>query len=285
MKGASQGIYRSCLCILFLIVWIRVGCVVSGADDTPASSWATAYAWVRTGENLAEAELWPLALGSYIEADRLLTKLAAAHPEFEAEMIAFRRNALQESIATTQKRLTTDEHEMMMKYLDFIETLELGESQRYADQYSAARDTLEMARVILEEIAANKPDSFRKALATQYARLESSLTWVDSQILYRETTARRRWEGGSGVDDSSDRGTTQFVTLADLPTEAGLPGPSALFPGVPLVSEAESSEKDQKMASESSAAPGRTATGVMRFRITPKAKVPSEPIQSDRKME
>jgi hypothetical protein len=205
--------------------------IPAGASD-PSAKWLTIYGWIQTAERLATAGQWPLALGSYLEADRQIQDLAQTHPDFEPEMVNYRRGRLVAAISETEARLTTDEHEVMMKYLDFIESLELGEALRYGNEYEAAYTTLGMAKAVLDEVIGKKPGAFREAVASQYARLESSLAWLDSQIQF---TAVSR--PGTAVDDSTDWGTTRFVKAADLPTsrpEASVT--SELFP-VGLVSD------------------------------------------------
>ncbi len=51
----------------------------------------------------------------------------------------------------------------MMKYLDFIESFELGENQRYDNEFEAALGTLGMAKALLDEIISerNPPNSGR----------------------------------------------------------------------------------------------------------------------------
>lgn len=227
MPGNVSGMKR-------LRSWMVVACLflpwapVRGEDD-PAAKWLTIYGWIQTADRLAGAGQWPLALGSYLEADRQIRALAAAHPGFEPKMIAYRSEALAATIAGTEARLTTDEHEVMMKYLDFIESLELGEAQRYANEYEAAYATLGMAMALLEEIIGNKPAEFREAVASQHARLESSLTWLDSQINFTAMT-----RPGVVVGDDIDWGTTRFIKAGDLPSgQEGVPVTAALFPGIP----------------------------------------------------
>ncbi len=202
-------------------------------ESDPSARWLTVYGWIQTAERLAAAGQWPLALGSYLEADRQIKDLAETHPDFEPEMVTYRRGLLVTTISETEARLTIDEHEVMMKYLDFIESLELGEGQRYANEYDAAYTTLAMAKAVLDELIETKPEAFREAVASQYARLESSLDWLGSQIQF---TAVSR-PGTAAVDESTDWGTTRFVKAADLPTsrpEASVT--SELFP-VGLVSD------------------------------------------------
>ena len=246
------------------------------AEETdPAAKWLTVYGWIQTAERLATAEQWPLALGSYLEADRQVKALAEAHPDFEPEMVNYRRGALAKTIAETEARLTTDEHEVMMKYLDFIESLELGEAQRYANEYEAAFGTLGMAKAVLDEIIEKKPEGFREAVASQYARLESSLTWLDSQINF---TAMSR--AGVALDESIDWGTTRFVRAADLPSSresAALT--SDLFPGG-LAPEADPAPPH--VAEPTPATPHRAEkdSGPIRFRMSTRQTSAPDPRES-----
>lgn len=213
---------------------------LSAQTEDPAARWLTLYGWIQTAERLGQADQWPLALGSYLEANRLLAALAETHPAFEPEMVAYRREALAKTIDDIETRLTTDEHETLMKYLDFIESLELGEAQRYRNEFEAALGTLGIAKALLDEISAQKPESFREAVAPQYARLESGISWLDSQVNFK---ARNR--PATFVDDSVDWGTTRFVLASDLPApSASAPVSLALFPApiAALVTAAEAVE-------------------------------------------
>jgi hypothetical protein len=202
------------------------GSPAGSEEEDPAARWLGVYGWIQTAERLAGADQWPLALGSYLEANRLLTALAEAHPAFEPEMVAYRRDALAKTIAETEARLTTDEHETMMKYLDFIESFELGENQRYDNEFEAALGTLGMARALLDEIISEKPAEFREAVASQYERLRSGIEWLDSQVNFK---ARSR--PAVLADDTVDWGTTRFVKESDLPGDpAATPLSLALFP-------------------------------------------------------
>lgn len=248
------------------------------AEETdPGAKWLTVYGWIQTAERLAQAEQWPLALGSYLEADRQIKALGEAHPDFEPEMVNYRRGALAKTIADTEARLTTDEHEVMMKYLDFIESLELGEAQRYANEYEAAYGTLGMAKSVLDEIIEKKPEGFREAVASQYARLESSLTWLDSQINF---TAMSR--PGVALDESIDWGTTRFVKATDLPSSRESASLTAeLFPGGLLPQAAPATSPAEEPApAEPAAAGDAKGSGPIRFRMSSRqtrAPEPTEP--------
>lgn len=218
-------------------------------EEDPAARWLSVYGWIQTAERLAEADQWPLALGSYLEANRLIAALAEAHPAFEPEMVSYRREALAKTIAETEGRLTTDEHETMMKYLDFIESLELGEAQRYNNEFEAALGTLGMAKALLDEIIEKKPATFREAVASQYNRLESGIAWLDSQVNFK---ARSR--PGTVIDDTVDWGTTRFVRESDLPGDpSATPVSLALFP--PSVALAVAAEAEAASPPTPAAAP------------------------------
>lgn len=247
------------------------------AEETdPAAKWLTVYGWIQTAERLTTAEQWPLALGSYLEADRQIKALAEAHPDFEPEMVNYRRGALASTIAKTEARLTTDEHEVMMKYLDFIESLELGESQRYANEYEAAYGTLGMAKSVLDEIIEKKPEGFREAVASQYARLESSLTWLDSQINF---TAISRARPGVALDESIDWGTTRFVKVADLPSsQQNASITSELFPGG-LVPESGSATPPVKVPVTVEPVAETKESGPVRFRMSSRQTTAPDPAE------
>jgi len=247
---------------------------VRGEDD-PAAKWLSVYAWVQTADQLAGADQWPLALGSYLEAQRLLGDLAAAHPAFEPEMVAYRREALSGTIATSEARLTTDEHDVMMKYLDFIESLELGEAQRYRNEFEEAYGTLGMAKALLDEIVEIKPVGFREAVTSQYARLESGLTWLDSQIHF-EAVSRP----DVILDETIDWGTTRFVKESDLPKTEGVgPIASELFPAalvVPLKSE--EPVEEGAATPESPSRPASPNPGPKRFRMNTRSSEAGESV-------
>jgi len=258
--------------VIALLLAFALPATAEEAD--PAAKWLTVYGWIQTAERLATAEQWPLALGSYLEADRQIKVLAEAHPDFEPEMVNYRRGALATTIAETEARLTTDEHEVMMKYLDFIESLELGETQRYANEYEAAYGTLGMAKAVLDEIIGKKPEGFREAVASQYARLESSLTWLDSQINF---TAMSR--PGVALDESVDWGTTRFVKAADLPSsQQNASVTSELFPGG-LAPEAGSATPPAEVPLSAEPAAETKESGPVRFRMSSRQTAAPEPVK------
>lgn len=194
-------------------------------EDDPAARWLSAYAWVQTGDRLAAANQWPLALGSYLEARTQIEELTAKFPGFEPEVVSYRRGLLDQAISGVEELLTTDEHDVMMKYLDFIESLKEGERLRYARDFRNAHTTLALARSILDEIIATKPDAFRDAVESQHKRLDSELAWLEEQL-----DIRTRRPSSPSITDTVDWGTTRFVKEADLPSGSAAPIRSTLFP-------------------------------------------------------
>lgn len=220
--------FRRLLFAAFALVSVGGGLSMSvGAEEDPAGHWVSAYGWLKTGERLAEAELWPLALGSFIESHRQVRDLREAYPDFEPEMISYRLERLVEQIDIAREGLEPGEHEIMRKYVDFIDSFEHGLELRFSNDYAKALDTLDIAKVLLDEIIRENPDDFQEAVETQYHLLQDSIVWLDQQINYRQRSRPSVYVG-----DGVNWGTTEFVSQSDLPgggetvfTEA------ALFPG------------------------------------------------------
>ena len=237
------------------------------AEDDPAARWLSIYAWLRTAERLAEGGHLPLALGGYLEASRRIERLAEDHPAFEPEMLAYRQKALAETVGAMEEELTDDGHGTMMRFLDFVESLEAGERQRYANEFDEAYETLTMARSILAELSEEKAASFREAVAPHAARIESNLEWLGSQLDHKASSALAV-QGPSPTDESIDWGTTRFVKESDLPAadEGGL-AESSLFPGGRIEGEGKQAEEGAEPSTED-AEPAGTGSKGPRFRMS-----------------
>ena len=182
----------------------------------PGTRWVYVYGWVQAGEKLVKAEQWPLALGSFVEAEAQLKKLKADAPDFEPEIVSFRLNWLAKEIEEMQGNLGGGDHDIMTKYLDFIESFEQGQSERFNNEFEKAYDTLTIAKVLLDEIIAERPVEFQVAMETQYDMLLDSLIWLDSQLTFKASFSRK-----PVVVDTNDWGTTEFVDHLDMPTSEG----------------------------------------------------------------
>jgi len=225
-------------------------CPGVAAERDPAAEWVSVYGWLQTGEQLAEAGQWPLALGAWMESHQRLDALAEAHPSFEPEMVEYRLEWLEAEIAAARSELSGGEHGIMMKFLDFIESFQRGQDLRFAGEYEKALNELDVARVLLDEIIAEKPDAFREAVSTQAELLDDSIAWCDSQINFEQ-----RSRPTAPVSDGVDWGTTEFVEREELPAESDgemVVASGRLFPGVPVdagaASGTESSSGDEKGA-------------------------------------
>src|SRR5690606_15271850 len=111
---------------------------------------------------------WPLALGSYMEAHRQLKKLAADHPSYEPDIVDYRLEQLVGLMEETEGKLAAGDHDIAMEWVDFIETFEKGQDERFANDFKTAFDTLEVARTLLEGIIAQNPNGFEAAVETQF---------------------------------------------------------------------------------------------------------------------
>ena len=251
--------------------------------EDPAARWVSVYGWNQTGDRLAAAGQWALAMGSYIESFQQIQTLAEEHPSYEPELIAYRRSRLEETISATGERLSSDEHETMMKYLDFIESLELGLQQRFSNQYEESLSTLDLTKSILDDLIRKKPPEFREAISSQYTRVEENIEWLSAQIDYKAASRRQTIASG----DARDWGTTRFVGAEDLPlaSDGGVVS-GELFP-VSLASmdagraPEEASDTDGSgtpvsEVTERNSADGRAAAGsagAVRFRMNSQQKL------------
>jgi hypothetical protein len=184
------------------------------SEEEPSETWGRAYSWLQTGERLAANEQWALAMGSYIETFRQMKAIREAHPSYEPELVNYRIDRLGEMIEETEPKLPPGGNSITMKFLDFIESYDLGMRQRFSNQYSESLGTLDIAKVILDEIIYENPEEFRDAVDTQYSIMHESIEWLEQQITYRARKPRSAY-----TSDGVDWGTTEFVKEKDLPAD------------------------------------------------------------------
>lgn len=182
--------------------------------EEPSETWGRAYSWLQTGERLAANEEWALAMGSYIETFRQMKAIREAHPSYEPELVNYRIDRLGEMIEEIEPKLPPGGNSITMKFLDFIESYDLGMKQRFSNQYSESLATLDIAKVILDEIIYENPEEFRDAVDTQYSIMHKSIEWLERQITYRARKPRATY-----TSDGVDWGTTKFVKEGDLPAD------------------------------------------------------------------
>lgn len=230
-----------CFHVLAIVIFLFS---ISGftQEKEPNEKWVDAFIWSQTGDNLAASEQWPLALGSYMEAHIQVEKIAENHPSYEPEIVAYRLERLEESMAKMEDKLTAGDHDITMKFVDFIESFEQGQEQRFDNEFKAAYETLLFARRLLDEIIAENPNDFQSAVSTQAEILDESISFLDSQINFRRST-----RPSTTLPDGIDWGTTRYVKESDLPKsdeEIGIG--SFLFPGVEMDVEPEEENNAEK---------------------------------------
>jgi hypothetical protein len=117
-------------------------------------------------------------------------------------------------IEEIEPKLPPGGNSITMKFLDFIESYDLGIKQRFSNQYSESLATLDIAKVILDEIIYENPEEFRDAVDTQYSIMHESIEWLERQITYRARKPRATY-----TSDGFDWGTTEFVKEENLPAD------------------------------------------------------------------
>lgn len=239
----------------FLFLWLFLfGAIIGISEEAgPASKWLNVYAWIQTADNLSEAEQWPLALGSYLEAHRQLKRIAAEHPSYEPEIVAYRLENLEYAMAKMEGNLTAGDHDIAMEWVDFIETFEKGQDERFSNDFKTAFATLEVARTLLEGIIAQNPNGFEAAVQTQFEILTESLNYLDSQLNFKRSTRR-----SYTLDDGIDWGTTRYVKESDLPGNSeDVEVNSMLFPDGVWPTPEEPETKEEPKEPEDDPEPGK----------------------------
>ena len=260
---------------LLLVGTFFVSTATAWSEEEPSEAWGRAYSWLQTGERLAANEQWALAMGSYIESFRQMKAIREAHPNYEPELVNYRIDRLEEMIEETEPKLPLGGNAITMKFLDFIESYDLGMKQRFANQYSESLGTLDIAKVILDEIIFENPDKFREAVDTQYTIMHESIEWLEQQISYRARKPRATY-----TSDGVDWGTTEFVKEKDLPADddnilmsgslfSRGPDPSQVR-GLTTISGME--EDDEKKEESEEKKEDEKKTGLPGFRMSSKQK-------------
>ncbi|MEM7699922.1 MAG: hypothetical protein AAF236_16125 [Verrucomicrobiota bacterium] len=239
-----------------LLLSSHVAGLVRGEEEDPGDLWVRAYGWISTAERLGEAEQWPLSIAAHIEAFRSIGEIEAIAPDFEPELIAFRAEKIEQAIEEAREEMGAGDHDVMMKFLDVIESIKQGEKLRYSEEYEAAAAEIDFARSLLDEISELRGEGFRHAVSGQYLRIDQHSNYLNSQILHKEAS---RVLAKIPVDNG-DLGTTEFVKLTDLPKESDAIAMSAsLFP--PWVPEPE--ERGEAAAPEPASSANERFQSVM----------------------
>lgn len=202
--------------------------VLAQDNPDPSEQWASAIGWVQTGENLVANEQPALALASYIEGLRQLQQVADRFPQFEPEIVTYRLDALKARIEDLNESLSSDEHDITMGYLDFVESLEKGIAQRKDNDFKGALETLQFAQTLLESIYLNRSEKLEKALSSQHDRLADSINWLDSQVNRKPVASAAPYV--PMPQDATNWGTTSFIKPTDLPNNPQVKPTGVLFP-------------------------------------------------------
>ncbi len=203
-------------------------------ENMASDMWASAFAWLQTGKNLAQLEQWPLAMSSYSESLKQFTAVVEKYPKYEPEILAYRIEKLKEMINETKSKLDASDHEISMLYGDTIEMIEKGENLRFqVEDFGEAYKTMNEAKALITEVVEKRPVEFATAMKSQIDRIQSNIDWLSFQLGY---ASRPKTKFASVYTSGTVKmmGTTEFIGEKDLPgdpEEAGIS--SALFPAQP----------------------------------------------------
>jgi hypothetical protein len=173
---------RTALLILAITLTTPALNSVRAADD-PSDRWMHAFVLLQTGSQLGERELWPLAIANYVTALEYFEKLATENPEYEPALIRFRVEDLKKRIITANESMNASDHDIVMHYIDFIETSNQGQNFRYTLRFAESYPLLSMALLQIEDLIDLRPDELGPALADQRAHLESIVEDTRNQLM------------------------------------------------------------------------------------------------------
>lgn len=199
------------------------------AVDDPESRWLHAYVLAQTGNQLAEEELWGLAMANYAASLEEFEKLSGDFPGFQTELVGYRREALKTRLQEASESIGAGEHDLAMLYEDVIETSRVGAKSRYRLDYATSYQYLVRAQWLMDDLVRKAPRRVVTALAKQKAFIDE-ITDASRDSLMREP------DGPLKVHNiEKDFAATANIAISDLPSfrevEPAASGmSSALFP-------------------------------------------------------
>ncbi|MDF1751937.1 MAG: hypothetical protein P1U89_04085 [Verrucomicrobiales bacterium] len=196
-------------------------------EEEATEQWGSAYVWFQTGRNLTMSGQRPLALGSFLEALKQFKKVANDYPGYETKMVSYRIEALTEDIEKLRNELSAEDLAIADDYVAYIKLIEQADEERYSAMREEALATLHRAKAELDSLVARRPDAFGPALKDQDRLLQGNIDWLG-----KLTEKRRSFPSVKQIVQTGYRvkGTTEFITEADLPDEPGTVATATLFP-------------------------------------------------------
>ncbi len=214
---------------LVLIGWLMVSSVVSRAADRPEERWLHAFVLVHTGEQLADQDLWSLAMANYAAALHQFEGLAKEFPGFQPRLVGYRVQDLRTRLREAGESMTGGDHDLAMNYEEVIETARIGTKSRYHLDFATSYQHLIRAQWQLKDLLANAPEKV-------VAALEDQKKFIDEMTESSREWLMREPEGPLMVHDiEKDFAVAAKIEMGDLPSfrdiEPSASGmSSALFP-------------------------------------------------------
>lgn len=199
------------------------------AVDDPESRWLHAYVLAQTGNQLAEEELWGLAMANYAASLEEFDKLSTDYPNFQTELVGYRREELKTRLREALESIDSGEHDLAMLYEDVIETSRVGAKSRYRLDYATSYQYLVRAQWLMDDLVRKAPPRAMNALAKQKTFIDE-ITEASRESLMREP------DGPLKVHNiEKDFASAASIAMSDLPSfreikPASSGMSSALFP-------------------------------------------------------
>ena len=181
-RKRSRGL-RSILASIGLLV--STGGSVTAASNDPQERWLHAYVLVQTGEFLGESELWPLALANLSAALQEFEDLATDYPDFQARLVAYRKEELKRHIAEANEAMDAGDHGVALRYQDILESTRVAVRSRMRLDHETAYRFFSEAQWQLETLRKEGDPEMMAALSDQQAYLDE-ITESSRELLLRE---------------------------------------------------------------------------------------------------
>lgn len=218
--------------LLAIVIALGLGSIFPQAAlavDNPDDRWLHAFVLVHNGSQLADDQLWSLAIANYGAALQQFDGLAKDFPDFQPKLIEFRRNDLKERITAAHESMEGGDHDLAMNYEDVLETARIGTRSRYQLDYETSYQFLLRAQWQLNDILRNADAHVVQALSEQKQFIDE-MTDASRQSLMDEP------EGPLRVHNiEKDFAEKAAIVMSELPSfetvEPSASGmSSALFP-------------------------------------------------------
>lgn len=181
-------------------------------SDPAADRWLHAYVLVQAGQELADQDLWGLAMANYMAALKQFESLAEEFPSYQPRLVSYRRDDLKDRVREAGEKMTGAEHDLAMDYEDVIEKTRVGTKSRYDLDYQTSYQYLVRAQWLLSDLLERAPEKVVTALTKQRSFIDE-MTEASRDSLTKEPGGYLKVH-----DIEKDFALSVSIAMSDLPS-------------------------------------------------------------------